>query len=50
MFPHSSTQLWNVQSKAQTLFLVPVASSTSGVWRPGWGDGRLSKVLCKMRI
>lgn len=45
MFPHSSTKLWDVQSKAQTLLLVSVASSASGVEKPGQGEGSVCKVL-----
>lgn len=45
VFPYSSMQLWNVQSKAQTLFLVSVASSASGIETAGWGDGPASQAF-----
>lgn len=45
VFPHSSTMLWDVQSGIQTLFLVSVASSASGVEKPGRGEGLVCEVL-----
>lgn len=45
MFPQSSTKLWAVPVKAQTLLLASVASSASGAEKRGRGEGSVWKLL-----